>query len=372
MIKILQVTDKISQRRGISIVIMNYYRTIDRTIVQFDFLVNEIEDDLKREIEKLGGKIFIFPQLSLHHINGFVKYMNDFFTNHGSDYVAVHSHFCQANYWVFKYARRNGIVNRISHSHATKFSAGGWVKNTRNALMNQMGMGLTTHYFACSIGAGVNMFGRKRLQSSKFHLIYNAINAEKFRFNSRIRKQIREDLHISEETYLLGIVASLSNRKNQRFIIELMPRLLKYNSNIKLLLLGDGDIKDELKQLVNRLSVKDNVIFKGTVSNVYDFLQGIDCFLLPSRLEGLPLSVVEAEAAGLHCVLSDAITREMNIENLCLYCSLEEPQDWIDAILNNIGTERCDTIDYINKYHYNLNLEADNLCSLYKSMLLNK
>lgn len=368
MIRILQVTDKICQRWGVATVIMNYYRNIDTSCLQFDFLVNEIDEDLRNEIEQKGGNVYFFPRFSILGIKQMTLVFDDFFKKKQNVYKAVHSHFYQINYWLFKSAEKYGIENRISHSHATKFSAGGWLKNTRNAIMNNMGLPFTTHYFACGYEAGLNMFGKQRMLSPNYSLIYNAINAEKFRFNPDVRALVRRSLNIEDGTYFLGIAASLSDRKNQSYIITIMPELLEVNKNIKLLLLGDGEIRSSLESLSKQLGVKDHIIFQGTVNNVCDYLQAIDCFLLPSKLEGLPLSVVEAEAAGLHCVLSDVITKEMNINNMCTYCALGDNKHWVESILKYKDCERVDTMALINNHHYNLQIEAGNLTSLYYSM----
>ncbi len=368
MIRILQVTDALKQRYGITNVIMNYYRNINRENVQFDFLVNYAEDDLEKEIKDLGGYVYYFEELSLSNFFKCKQQVDSFFKENGFKYTAVHSHFLQLDFIVLKSAKKYGIKHRISHAHATKFSAYR-LRAFRNKLMFSLGVKYVTDYFACGMDAGQSIFGSSIIQSDSFYVLKNAILIDKFIFNEKMRCEVRKLNRWDSDSCVVGVVGSLSDRKNQAFIIQLMPELLRKNNNVRLVLLGDGEIKDELKQLAESLGVYDKITFKGTVRNVYDYLQSIDCFVLPSKLEGLPLSVVEAETASLKCVVSDVVTREVNINNLCAFCNLNEKDKWIKSILDSFDNQRRDMRDIIVNEGYSLKEAADLLTKKYESMV---
>ena len=369
MIRILQVTDVLMQRSGITNVLMNYYRFIDKNRVQFDFYVNSAEENLVEEIKQMGGSVYFFPKLNMGNAGTVSKDIEIFISGSMNKYVAIHSHFYQMDFIIFKIAKKYGINHRIVHSHATAFALNNVMKSVRNRVLFTLGMPHTTDYFACGKEAGVFMFGKRRTETSKYYMLRNAIDASKFRYNEEIRKEIRRE-YGWENSYLIGIAARVSVRKNQIYLVELMPELLRKQPNAKLIIMGDGEELGTLKEKVKRLFLEGKVIFLGTVSNVADFLQALDCFALPSYFEGLPLSVVEAETSGLKCVVSNFVTKEVVVDGLCKHVALENRSAWIDALIEDKEYNRVDKYDRIVEWGYSLEVEAERLAKKYESMVM--
>lgn len=367
MVRILQITEALKQRYGVTSVIMSYYRSIDKTRVQFDFLVNEAEQDIAEEIKKLGGRIYYFPELTITNFFNVRSSLRDFYTQHGKDYVAVHSAFTQLEFLTLGEAARVGIRHRISHSHATSYTIGGKLKTIRNRIMHELGRRYATDYFACGDEAGLFMFGKKRVESSNYYKMRNAIRLDRFTFNTEKRIEIRTQYGWQND-FVIACVGSLIQRKNQLFLIKLMPELIQLIPNVRLVLIGEGPSRHNIEMLIEDLGIQNKCNLLGTSDHVEDFLSAVDCYALPSLMEGLPISVIEAQAAGLPCMLSESITREVNVTGLCNYLSLSDSEEWIKTICRIRNYIRNQFYDIITNAGYNIEKEARILSDKYESM----
>ncbi|GAA0827190.1 glycosyltransferase family 1 protein [Clostridium tertium] len=369
-IRVLMVNYKM-QCAGIESFIMNMYRNIDREKVKIDFLVHYSErqfyDD---EIERMGGKIY---RLSIREDNNFIKYkleLNKFFNNH-PEYKIVHGHMESFGVFYLREAKKNGIPIRVAHSHIAKRNSG--IKGYMKSVLNMFYKTYATHLFACSIDSGKFIFGRKE----NFIVYNNAIDVDKFKFNKDVSDNIRTEFDINNN-FVIGHVGRFNTQKNHIFLIKVFNEVHKRNDKVTLLLLGEGELENEIKNMVKKLGLENNIKFLGVRSDMDRIYQAMDLFILPSLFEGLPVSAIEAQAAGLKCILSDRITKETtmtdNIEYLSLNSGLSK---WANEILKyNNNYERKDTSKLIKLSGYDIKSQAKQLqdfyCDSYKEWCENE
>lgn len=330
-------------RGGLETMLMNYYRRIDRDLVQFDFLTHRsFRADYDQEIEQLGGRIYHLPRLNPFSPS-YLRSLDRFFREH-REYKIVHSHLdCMAGI-PLKYAAKNGVPVRIAHAHNS-----GQEKNGKYLLKLCFKQNITryaTHLFACSKAAGRWMFGK-----NDFHVLNNAIDAEEYVFNERIREKIRAELDIGPETFVCGHVGRFLPQKNHEFLIDVFAQIVKLHGDSRLLLVGDGALAERIREKCRKPELSDKVIFTGVREDVPDLLQAMDLFLFPSLFEGLPVALIEAQASGLPCLISDQVPAECEkTTGLVRRMSLGAgAQKWADEAVRQIGrireNKRCEIED---------------------------
>lgn len=330
MIRILHVLGGMG-RAGAETMVMNLYRVIDRTEVQFDFMVHtEKECSYDNEIMSLGGRIYRVPSYNGKNHFQYKKEWNNFFLKH-PEYKVIHGHVRSTASIYLKIAKKHGLVT-ISHSHNTS-SGKGLSAIVKNVL--QYPIRYTADYlFACSKTAGIWLFGEKACKKENFFILNNGIDTDKFVFNEDVRLRKRRELNI-EDKFVIGHVGRFHPQKNHTFLIEIFNEIHKRNNNAVLLLVGEGDLINYIKNKVDNIGLRNSVIFAGNRSDVSELLQAMDIFVFPSLHEGLPVTMIEAQASGLPCVISDKITREVKITDLVKYLSINfEPTNWAEEILN--------------------------------------
>ncbi len=357
-IRVLQVLT-VMNRGGAETMVMNHYRKIDRNRIQFDFMVNREErgafDD---EIEEMGGRIYrlcpIRPWTYLKYFNQ----LDEFFKEHASDYMAVHSHIQENSGFVFKYAKRYGLINCIANSHID--FKGIDAKVVFRKFASYFLHRYSTRNIACGYAAGKYLFGKQQ-----YEVFPNAIDVDMFVYSTDIRNSVRQELGI-ENRLVIGSVARLCWQKNHTFMLDVMAELIKPYPEALLLLVGTGDKDEEIRAKVKALNLKDNVWFLGSRSDVNELLQAIDVFFMPSLFEGLPVSVIEAQAAGLHCVLSDTIDRTTDVTGNIQFVSLDAPlREWVSAIVSASMMPRENTSEAIAKAGYDVNENVKKLVGYY-------
>lgn len=327
MIRVLQVVNNM-HRAGLETMLMNYYRNIDRTKIQFDFLTHRPEKgDYDDEIISMGGKVYYAPRLYPQNYLQYFKWMKKFFNEH-PEYKIVHSHIDTMSAFPLLAAKLNNIPIRIAHSHTSKLDRD--LKFPIKYLAKLIVPYVANHYFSCGEVAGKFLYGNK-----KFEIIRNAIDLEKYKFNNKVREKKRKELKLNNE-FVIGHVGRYCYIKNQSFIIDIFNEILKERPNSKLLLIGNGPDEELLRQKVNKLNLNNNVIFLINRSDVDELYQVMDAFVMPSLFEGVPLVAVEAQANGLKCFLSDKISEEVfltkNIEKISLG---QKDEEWKEKILNS-------------------------------------
>lgn len=325
ILRVLHVVGKMDTG-GMETLIMNWYRNLDKSKIQFDFLTHHEErgfyDD---EIEASGGRIYRLSFSNDRNLRKYKKDLNEFFSTH-KEYKIVHGHLSIFGQYYLSAAKENGVPTRISHSHIASFS-----KTIRGLLIyisSRYFKKHATNYFACSRAAGNYMYGTK----TKFTVINNGIDTDKFVFSKEQREKIRNELNL-KNAYTLVHVGRFFDQKNHDFLIEIFAKYKEINSDSKLLLIGVGPLQNKIRNKVKALGLEDSVLFLNQRPNVQDYLSAADLFVFPSLYEGLPLTLVEAQSSGLPVVCSDTITDETCLTEHYFQMSLKDSLElWAEKI----------------------------------------
>ena len=302
-LRVLQVVT-VMNRGGLETFLMNIYRAIDRGKVQFDFLVHrDCRGDYDDEIESLGGRIYhIRRQNPLDP--RYWRALNAFFLAH--PYKVVHAQLDCLSAEPLAVAAKYGAVVRVAHSHNSCQDKD--FKYPLKMMFKPMIKQEATHLFACGVDAGKWMFG-----IDDFQVIKNAIDIDAYVFNSNVRNRVRTELGIAPGVFVVGHVGRFDAVKNHAFLIEVFAELLAMRPDSVLLLAGDGSLRSDIEGQAERLGVSSSVRFLGSRSDVPELMQAMDCFIMPSLYEGLPMVLVEAQGAGLPCLISDTIPEDCDI-----------------------------------------------------------
>ena len=295
--------------------------------------------DYGREVIENGCKIFKFREPSEDYREYF-RELKKLMAKY--PYTAVHAHTMFSIGWVMLAAKQMNIPVRVSHAHSALIDGKSIVKSLYESVMRTLILAYSTDLVACGEKAGERLYG-KNAYKKRANLILNGINTEIFRFSEEKRNEIRQKLNLQDK-FVIGHTGRLAEVKNQSFLIELMPEILKQRENAVLLLLGDGDDREMLEEKVCTLNLKDKVIFAGSVRNVQDYLNAMDVFAFPSLYEGMPLSILEVQANALPCVISDTVPPDVFLTDLIHPLSLNDSRDkWIETI---ISLKRNNSKDY--------------------------
>lgn len=356
-IRILHIVGRMD-RGGIETMIMNIYRNIDRTKVQFDFLAHYgREAAYNDEIRSLGGRIYEMPALKTDEkvyywrYFQYVRALHQFFRKH-REFRVIHGHMTNTASIYMPIAKKYGVTCRIAHSHNTHGKAGLLGKVTD--LLQRSIRKHATDWFACSEAAAKWFYPENALSEGRVKIIANAVDAIKFRYDPVLRQQVRQELGL-ENRLVIGCVARFRPEKNQAFLVRVLAELLNSHTDASLLLAGDGPCEEAVRQLALELGVENRVLLLGMRDDVPRLMQAMDVFALPSFWEGLPVVGVEAQASGLPCVVSDGVTREMDALGMMTFLSLDEPLSrWAEAMIQAAELPRTDTFERIRSAGYDI------------------
>lgn len=352
------VTDM--RRGGLETMLMNYYRKIDRNKVQFDFLEHRQEEsDYDREIKKMGGKIHRIPRLNPFSIH-YKSALYEFFKDH-PEYQIVHVHQDCLSSIILKAAQKCGVKVRIAHSHSSNQD-----KNLKYLLklyyMKKIPQ-YATQLFACSEEAGKWMFC-----GADFDVLNNAIDAKRYIYSSEVRAKRRKEFGIEEDTIVVGHVGRFWYPKNHMFLLDIFQKIAD-KTDAKLLLVGDGRLRADIEKKIQQLHLEDKVILTGVRNDVAELLQAMDVFVFPSIYEGLPVTIIEAQAAGLSCLISDKVPIECKKTDLVTQIDLDKPAEhWAENAIQVSETERKDMYEEIEKSGYDIEKKAEELVDFYLKM----
>ncbi|WP_226545046.1 glycosyltransferase family 1 protein [Bacillus thuringiensis] len=322
-------------RGGAETLIMNLYRNIDRSKVQFDFLTCK-EGVFDEEVVTLGGKVHRIPYVTDVGHRGYIKALDTFFNAH-PQYKIVHSHMDKMSGFVLRSAKKARVPVRIAHSHSTS-SEGGAIAKIYKSYAGAFITSCATHFLACSVAAAQWLFANRE---SATKILKNGIECDEFTFNPDIREQVRKELKLHDDVFVIGHVGRFAHPKNHTFLIDIFAQLIKYRPNSILLLVGDGPLRLEMEKKVEKLNLTEKVKFLGIRSDINRLLQAFDTFVFPSIYEGLPVTLIEAQGAGLPCIISDTITQDVDLGlNLVEQCSLLHIRNWV-GLLQNIANKRA-------------------------------
>ena len=354
---------------GVESVVMNYYRHIDRTKIQFDFICDEDSTNIPyEEIEKMGGKVILIPQYQ--KVFKYHKKLKEVLKSGG--YKIVHSHINTLSVFSLFAAKCAGVPVRIAHSHSTT-NKKEKKKNLLKQVLRPFSKVFATDYMCCSELAGRWLFGNKEYDNGNVYLLNNAIDLDKFKYDEEIRKKKRKELNIEDDTLVIGHVGRFVEQKNHRFLIDIFNEVHKQKEKSILLLAGQGPLMEEMKEKVKILGIEDSVKFLGQRNDINELYQAFDVFCLPSLYEGLPVVGIEAQATGLLCVFSDDMTKETKVLDTTRFISLNtRAEEWATIILDDYSKfKRHDTTSEITKNNFNIKNETSKLENEYSKLLTN-
>lgn len=358
MIRVLQCVN-IMDRAGLETMLMNYYRNIDRTQIQFDFLTHREEkgayDD---EIINMGGKVYHAPRLYPQNYPKYFKWMKQFFKEHPG-YRIIHSHIDAMSYFPLLAAKRAGIPFRIAQSHNSRI--GKDFKWPIKFFALKRLPCVANIYFACGEKAGKFVF-----KDRKFTVINNAIDTNRFKYDDVIRENKRNSIGIAKDTFVVGHVGRFNCVKNQLFLIDVFNEVLISKPNSKLILCGKGEDINKIKEKIEKLKIKDKVIILIDRDDVNELYQVMDIFVMPSLFEGLPVVGVEAQANGLPTLFSDTISQEVLLTSNSRFCSLkEDAKSWAEMVLNTDINRNRQAIEEIKDAGFDIKKEVNKLSNIY-------
>lgn len=338
MVRVLHIFHEMANG-GIENFVMNYYRFIDREKVQFDFLTSVDEPGyFDEEIKSLGGRIYhAFPKK-----NPIKNYQSIASIVKEQKFSIVHRHTGSAiaNFDLLA-AKHGGASTLIAHSHATQ-AGRKWLHYLARSLCK-----VDAVEYACSEDAGKWLFGEKDYEAGKVQIIKNAIDAKRFAFNSERRNEIRKIQGLKDE-FVIGHVGNFNEAKNHSFIIDVFYEIQKNNPKAVLWLIGDGVLRKRIEEKVEKLNIKDKVIFWGIRKDVADIMQAMDVFIFPSLFEGFGIVALEAQCAGLRCFVSDgSVPKEIDIVGNTKFISLlTDTKEWAEIINDFFDAGEDRTIGY--------------------------
>lgn len=346
---------------GSQSMIINLHKAIDKSKVQFDYIIDH-PDQLHYApiIKELGGNIYTLPTFKGYNFREIRNAWRCFFINH-PEFKILHSHVRSYASLYLPIAKKFGLKT-IIHSHST--SNGNGLASVVKRIMQYPLRYQADHFFACSKEAGEWLFGKKVVDSEKFHILQNAIDVEKYCFNQNTRDEYREKLGLGGKRTFIH-VGRFHPAKNHSFLLNLFSEIHKKDSNTILLLVGDGELRPAIEKQIADLNMLDSVILLGNRNDVSNLLQTADCFLFPSVWEGLGMVAVEAQAAGLSCVCSMGIPKSVAIvPNQCQFIPTTNIQKWVD-IVENTQSFLMDTSKFIKNAGYDIKTTAEQLTSFY-------
>lgn len=327
----------ILNRGGAETMVMNYYRHINRSKVQFDFVVHREERGAyEDEIEQLGGRIYRMMPLRPWTFRQYKRQISHFFDEH-PEYQIIHGQCSESGYFFYKEAAKRGVSHIIAHAHSShvpfdlKLIVRTWLKHKMRPYL--------TECFACGKEAAEWLFGKQ--MAEKAIILPNAIDTLQFNYSEKKREKKRELLGIAKDQLVICHVGSFVKAKNHTFILDVFYRLHQNNPKTLLLLIGDGNLKSEVIKKTHHLSLDHVVSFLGVRDDVNELMMVSDVFLFPSIHEGLPMSLVEAQCSGLTCIVSESIPQEVYMTDLITRLSIyNNVEDWVNAIIKQSAIHR--------------------------------
>ena len=349
---------------GVEAVIMNYYRHIDRTKIQFDFLCDEDSTDIPYdEIESLGGKVILIPpyQKVFKYQKAVKKILKD------GNYKIVHSHINTLSVFPLRAAKKAEVPIRIAHSHATT-NKKEVIRNLIKKILLPFSKLYATNYMCCSEVAGRWLFGNKAFEKGEVIIINNAVDLNRFAFSKSVRDKYRERLGVNEKQIVIGHVGRLTKTKNQLFLLSLFS--LMNLDNAILVLIGQGPLEKRLKQKAKKLCIEEKVVFLGQKNDIENWYQAMDVFVLPSLYEGFGMALIEAQDSNLPCIASNNVPITTKMTEDFRFISLKDIDDWKNAIhYFSTKKNRISNVEVLRKRGYDINTESEKLSRIYCNLM---
>ena len=363
-IRILEVVN-IMDRAGLETMLMNHYRHMDRALVQLDFLTHRTAAGAyDEEIRELGGRVFRAPRLYPQNCLAYRRYMRAFFAEH--EYPVVHSHIDAMSVFPLAMASSCRVTVRVAHSHSDSVDRD--VKYPVKEIARKRLPGIATHYWACSEAAGAFLFGESNRQ--KIHVVKNAIDLSSFAFDSAARASARVELGVTNGQTVIGHVGRFGAVKNQAFLVNVLAAAIAGGEDAVLAFVGDGELRDKVEQEAASAGLSTRIRFLGLRDDVARLMQGFDVLVFPSLHEGIPLTLVEAQASGLPVLASDRVSSEALVLPNCSQMALSEPAAaWAAKACGMARVGRAEgCIEALSAAGYEINQSARALQEIYLSL----
>ena len=362
-------------RAGAETMMMNYLRHIDRDKIHMDFVVNrEHESDYEKEINELGSKVYHLSPIYPNTVRQYKKEFKKFLKEH-PEYDVIHSNLEERSAYPLAIAKKQGIELRIVHAHSNLRHID--IKYLFRIYLKKKLKGKYTHSFACSVGPAKWLFG----DDKRTIIVRNAIDTEEFKFDENKRRKAREELGIDDDTYLIGHVGRFSYEKNHKYLLRTFAEVNKMRPNSKLVLIGGGKnkselrLKEEILKTIDDLNLKDKVIMLGVRDDMSYIMQALDLFALPSSSEGFPLTIMEAQSLGLKCLVSEAVPKECNVTGTIKYLPMNtthEEAAWEALVLKDKKVDPYEMNTKIKAVGYDIKTNAMWLERVYSKAILNE
>lgn len=343
--------------------IMDLYRSIDKEKIQFDFLIHtDKEQYFEKEIEELGGKVYRVPRFKVYNWFSYKRDLKQFFSHH-KEFAVVHGHMTSTASIYLDYAKKEGHAVTISHARSAGVEGG--FKGIVVRLLRKRLVEKSDYCLSCSGKAAEAVFGAENFKQGKVRVIPNAIQGDKYRYNELKRQDCRDELGLFDK-FVVGHVGSFRPAKNHEFLIKIFKEIHKIHNNAVLLLVGGGELMEQIKEQVKETGLSDCVIFAGVKSDVSPYYQAMDCLVFPSLFEGLPGTVIEAQVSGLPCAISDTITEEVVLTDLVKTFSLSDaPEVWAKWVVEQEGRERKDRLKEVQAAGFDMRSQVAEYEKLY-------
>ena len=363
-IRVAHVIGKLNAA-GVEAVINNYYRNLDRSKYQFDFYIDaDGTCNPQQELIEMGARYFVVPpyQKLFQHVSKLIELF------HKNGYLIVHSSMNTLAPISLFCAWRAGVPIRINHNHSTA-GKGERKKNILKYLLRPFSKCFATHFAACSRYAGEWLFGRKMVASGKVRILNNAIDVDRFQYNENVRARVRASFGL-EGHFVIGHVGRFCYQKNQEKLIEIFRAVYDADQSARLMLVGIGEDEERIREMARELGLEKQVLFLGARNDVNELYQAMDVFVFPSRYEGLGLAAIEAQTAGLPCVLSTRLPVDASIISETEMLDLEESvQTWTATVFRKKGCIRRDTSAEIAMHGFDIRNEAKVLEEFYDNAI---
>lgn len=325
-LRILMVLFNLAVANGVSSYVMNYFRTLNHDRVQMDFVIySKVETPYDQEIKKAGSHIYLIP--SIRNIKQHKAVCKKIIRE--GHYDVVHDNILILSYFIMHYAKIYGVPARILHSHSSKLS-GSKVKAIRNRIFMPLLFLNTNHFIACSQAAGKAMFGH-----SKFEIMPNVISADRLSFDRKMRATIRNRYHV-EDKFVMGSVGRLDIEKNPIYAIKVALKAKELIPHFEYWWIGDGALRDKAEIFIKEHNAETFIKLFGNRMDVPELYQAMDMFFLPSHFEGLPVTGLEAQASGLPCLVSDAVSNEFVYTDQVSFFSLRDSVDKVCCMIQQV------------------------------------
>ena len=347
-------------RAGVATIVYKWGQEFDSDRLVYDYLMQRglpAQQYIDAIVQK-GGRIFTMEGED-RNLFSIIKWVEKIIRENKYDTIHINTDTAYIAAAYIYAAKKGGIRHIFVHSHCTQVDDNSKLQRSIKTLLHRIMISYVCKnsemYLACSKLAGYWMFGKKNVESKKYRTVYNGVTVEPYLYDEQVRKNYRERMGLNEKL-IIGNIGRFSYQKNHKFLIEVFAELSKIDNNAVLVLVGTGELESQLKALVNEYRITDKVFFLGTRKDVPSLLSMFDVLVMPSRFEGLPVTMVEAQMADLPCVVSENITREAQFIDAVKYVKGFEVGNWIDAIekISKYQRERKEEEKYKSPFNIKL------------------